>query len=93
MRTEKLLNFWVPAEAEDKVTEFKQQRTKAEEARRAELMQKLTGNRKPATGVRKPTEPQQEEEKEERPMRKIKVWRDDPTSPVKTLPDVVSDMV
>ncbi len=88
--------FWVPAEAEDKVTEFKQQRTKAEEARRAELMQKLLGNRKAATTVKKPAKPQQEddaEEQEECTMRKIKVWRDDPAAPVKTLPDVVSDMI
>lgn len=88
--------FWVPAEAEEKVTEFKQQQTKNEEARRAELMQKLLGNRKSATTVKKPAEPQQEddaEEQEKRTMRKIKVWRDDPTAPVKTLPDVVSDMI
>ena len=26
-------------------------------------------------------------------MRKIKVWRDDPAAPVKTLPDVVSNMI
>ncbi len=88
--------FWVPAEAEEKVTEFKQQQTKNEEARRAELMQKLLGNRKAATTVKKPAKPQQEddaEEQEEHTMRKIKVWRDDPAAPVKTLPDVVSDMI
>ena len=88
--------FWVPAEAEEKVTEFKQQQTKNEEARRAELMQKLLGNRKAATTVKKPAIPQQEDdakEQEERTMRKIKVWRDDPAAPVKTLPDVVSDMI
>ncbi len=88
--------FWVPTEAEQKVAEFKQQQTKNEEARRAELMQKLLGNRKAATTVKKPAKPQQEddaEEQEERTMRKIKVWRDDPAAPVKTLPDVVSDMI
>ncbi len=88
--------FWVPTEAEEKVAEFKQRRTQSEEARRAELMQKLMGNRKPSGLTRKPVikeVEEEEEEQEERPMKKIKVWRDDPAAPVKTLPDVVNDMI
>ena len=87
--------FWVPTEAEEKVAEFKQQRVQSEEARRAELMQKLMGNRKPSGLTKKPVVKavEEEEEQEERPMKKIKVWRDDPAAPVKTLPDVVNDMI
>ena len=87
--------FWVPTEAEQKVAEFKQQRLQNEENRRAELMKQLLGNRKPTT-TKKPVaraEEKDDTQQEERPMMKIKVWRDDPKAPVKTLPDVVSDMI
>ncbi|MBR5195121.1 MAG: hypothetical protein IKW48_03150 [Akkermansia sp.] len=87
--------FWVPTEAEQKVAEFKQQRLQNEENRRAELMKQLLGNRKPTT-TKKPVaraEAKDDTQQEERPMMKIKVWRDDPKAPVKTLPDVVSDMI
>ena len=87
--------FWVPTEAEQKVAEFKQQRLQNEENRRAELMKQLLGNRKPTT-TKKPVaraEEKDDTQQEERPMMKIKVWRDDPNAPVKTLPDVVSDMI
>lgn len=87
--------FWVPAEAGQKVAEFKQKRTQSEESRRAELMKKLMGNRKPAVSLKKPVaaEPTEDEQEDEVIMQKIKVWRDDPAAPVKTLPDVVSDMI
>lgn len=87
--------FWVPTEAEQKVAEFKQQRLQNEENRRAELMKQLLGNRK-STTTKKPVaqaEEKDDAQQEERPMMKIKVWRDDPKAPVKTLPDVVSDMI
>ena len=90
-----LVAFWVPTEAEQKVAEFKQQRLQNEENRRAELMKQLLGNRKPTT-TKKPVaraEEKNDTQQEERPMMKIKVWRDDPKASVKTLPDVVSDMI
>lgn len=91
--------FWVPAEAAAQVEEFKQKQEESEDNRRAELMQKLMGahggvgavissGKKKKASHRRPQLPE-----EEPVMQKIKVWKDDPNTPVETLPDVVTDMI
>lgn len=91
--------FWVPAEAAAQVEEFKQKQEESEDNRRAELMQKLMGAHGGvgaviSSGKKKKTSHRRSQLPEEEPvMQKIKVWKDDPNTPVETLPDVVTDMI
>lgn len=91
--------FWVPAEAAAQVEEFKQKQEESEDNRRAELMQKLMGAHGGvgaviSSGKKKKASHRRSQLPEEEPvMQKIKVWKDDPDTPVETLPDVVTDMI
>ena len=90
--------FWIPADAAEKVAAYNKQQENAEADKRAALLKQLMGEQQ-ASRMKLPrhqnsrsrhTEPTDDEEAT---MLKLKVWKDDPKSPVETLPDVVSDMI
>lgn len=86
--------FWVPADAAAQVEEHKAIQAQAAQEKRNAMMQRLLGNRNTNSPSKASTkdETKTESSESEAVMLKIKVWKDDPTAPVQTLPDVVTDM-
>lgn len=90
--------FWVPAEAVAGLDAEKQQRREAEQKRREQLMSRLSGPQQAfydnqPWSTKKKRSVEKAPEKLPEPMLKIKIWKDDATAPVQTLPDVVQDML
>ncbi len=90
--------FWVPAEAVAGLDAEKQQRREAEQKRREQLMSRLSGPQQAfydnqPWSTKKKRSVEKAPEKLPAPMLKIKIWKDDATAPVQTLPDVVQDML
>ncbi len=90
--------FWVPAEAVAGLDAEKQQRREEEQKRREQLMSRLSGPQQAfydnqPWSTKKKRSVEKAPEKLPAPMLKIKIWKDDATAPVQTLPDVVQDML
>lgn len=83
--------FWVPAKTEEDIARDKARRKELLAQTRFHLLEALTGGQQePAQTEEKAQQVDTQEERE--PLLKIKVWQDDPESPVKTLPDTVEDL-
>lgn len=84
--------FWVPAHAHAQLAAHKANLAQKAQEQRSAMMQRLVGKRRKPSAATTPTTPTPAAPEDEATMVKIKVWKDDPNSPVQTLPDVTTDM-